>query len=61
MTSGENNLTKESRIINRMFILSNLEDIIKESVYYRTHSGNFAEEKIATLSINYAESKAKIL
>lgn len=61
MTSGESNLSKESRIINRMFILSNLEDIIRESVYYRTHSGNFTEEKVATLSINYAENKVKIL
>lgn len=61
MTSGESNLAKESRIINRMFILSNLEDIIRESVYYRTHSGNFTEEKIATLSINESENKAKIL
>jgi len=61
MISGENNLAKQSRIINRMFILSNLEDIIRESVYYRTHSDNFSEEKIATLSINYLENRAKIL
>ena len=61
MTNGESNLTKESRIINRMFILSNLEDIIRESVYYRTHSGNFTEEKIATLSITEPENKAKRL
>lgn len=61
MTSGESSLSKESRIINRMFILSNLEDIIKESIYYRNHSGNFVEEKVATLSIEHLESKAKIL
>jgi hypothetical protein len=60
MINGEKNLIKESRIINRIFILSNLEDIIKESVYYRTHSGNFTEEKIAILSINYPENKVKI-
>jgi hypothetical protein len=49
------------RIVNRMFILSHLDDIIKESIYYRSHSGSIIEEKIATIDINCEEGKAKIL
>ena len=61
MNSGESLRNKQIRIVNRMFILSHLDDIIKESIYYRSHSGSIVEEKIATIDINCEEGKAKIL
>lgn len=61
MKSGESLPSKEVRIVNRMFILSHLDDIIKESIYYRSHSGSIIEERVATININCAEGKAKLL
>jgi hypothetical protein len=31
----------QQRILNRAYIMSNLDYIIKESIYYRTHSDEF--------------------
>lgn len=62
MKNGEKILTKENRIANRIYILSNIESIIKESVYYRNYSIDFVEKnKTATASILLNESKAKLI
>lgn len=53
---------KESKIAKRIFIISNLEEIIKESIYYRTHSAALASDiRISIGSINNREIKKKIL
>jgi len=58
MTDGQMN----SRISKRIYIISILEDIIKESVYYRNNSFNLKKEnRIVIASISNKESKAKIL
>lgn len=49
------------RMSKRSFILSNLEKIIEESVYYRTHSENFQKEKIIIGSASGQEIVCKIL
>ena len=62
MKSGEKILNKEDRINNRIFILSNLDHIIKESVYYRTYSDEInALNKVATASIYQSDIKVRIL
>lgn len=62
MKSGEKILEKDVRINNRIYILSNIENLIKESVYYRTYSEEFIQEKKATsISLNNVEMKAKLL
>lgn len=62
MKSGEKILEKEDRINNRIFILSNIESLIKESVYYRTYSDEIiATNKIASISIFCDEIKAKLI
>lgn len=62
MKSGEKILDKEDRINNRIFILSNLDHIIKESVYYRTYSDEInALNKVATASIYQSDIKVRIL
>jgi hypothetical protein len=51
-----------NRIPKRIYIISRLEDIIKESVYYRNNSSNLKEEnRIPIANISNKESKAKIL
>jgi hypothetical protein len=51
-----------SRISKRIYIISILEDIIRESVYYRNNSFNLKKEnRIVIASISNKESKAKIL
>jgi hypothetical protein len=60
MKNGESKLTKDQRIINRTFILNHLDDIIKESVYYRTNADNISEEVVAKINI-YSDTKVKIL
>ena len=55
-------LDKEDRINNRIFILSNLDHIIKESVYYRTYSDEInALNKVAAASIYQSDIKVRIL
>lgn len=61
MKSGENFLTKEKRIGNRLHIISNLEDIIKESIYYRNNSDEINAEQVLKLNINVENNKGKLL
>jgi len=61
MKSGENFLTKEKRISNRLHIISNLEDIIKESIYYRNNSDEINAEQVLKLNINVENNKGKLL
>jgi hypothetical protein len=59
MKSGEK--TKEQRIANRYFLIDSLDNIIRESVYYRSHSHLInPERKVASLNIYSKEIKAKI-
>lgn len=60
MKSGESKLSKQQRIVNRTFILNNLDDIIKESVYYRTNADCLAEQSVAKINI-YNDTRVKIL
>lgn len=60
MTNGTTDLPID-RILKRSYILSNLEKIIEESVYYRTHSENFGKEKIIIGSIDNKEIITQIL
>jgi len=60
MTSGENS-DVEDRILKRIFIVSKLEKIIEESVYYRTHSENFSKQKIIIGTIKDTSNSIKIL
>ena len=60
MKSGESKLSKEQRIVNRTFILNNLDDIIKESVYYRTNADCLAGESVAKINI-FKDTKVKLL
>lgn len=55
-------MNSKQRLLNRAFIMSNLEDIIKESIYYRTHSDEFelySPEQIGC--VDQTELKVKIL
>lgn len=62
MKSGEKILEKEDRISNRIFILSNIEALIKESVYYRTYSSEIIlNNKVASISVFNSEMKAKLI
>jgi len=61
MKSGENFLTKQKRISNRLHIISNLEDIIKESIYYRNNSDEINAEQVLKLNINVENNKGKLL
>jgi hypothetical protein len=59
MTSGE---MKTALLKKRSFIVSEIEDIIKTSVYYRNHSDNFDDEsKIVVAKFDDTDSKKKIL
>jgi len=60
MTSGQDN-NIEQRISKRIYLFSNLEDIIQESVYYRTHSDNFRCPKISILNIEQDDCRVKII
>ena len=60
MKSGESKLSKEQRIVNRTFILNSLDDIIKESVYYRTNADCLAEESVAKINI-FKDTKVRLL
>lgn len=60
MKNGE--LSKEQKIANRYFLINSLEDIIKESVYYRNHSNLFIEDnKIGSLNIKAQDIRLKLL
>lgn len=62
MKSGEKILEKDDRINNRIYILSNIENLIKESVYYRTYSNEIVDEnKVTSINIDTLEMKAKLL
>lgn len=59
MKSGEK--TKEQRIANRYFLIDSIDYIIKESVYYRSHSHLMnPERKVASLNIYSEEIRAKL-
>lgn len=60
MTNGEK--TKEQRIANRHYLINSLDDIIKESVYYRNNSEYInVNNRVALIDINKEEIKVKIL
>ena len=53
--------TKDQRIANRYFLINSLEEIIKESVYYRSHSHLMVESrKVASLDITLDDIRAKL-
>lgn len=60
MINGQDN-SIEKRISKRIYIFSNIQDIIEESVYYRTHSDNFHYPKISILNIKENDCKVKII
>lgn len=50
------------KISKRMYLISNLENIIRESVYYRNHSHEFSDSGKIDISIFDAKNiKKKIL
>lgn len=61
MKNGLSEYDSEDRISKRLFILNNLENLIRESVYYRTHSEVFVNPKIEIGNIQNKEIRAKIL
>ena len=60
MINGQKN-SIEQRISKRIYLFSNLEDIIDESVYYRTHSDNFRYQKISIINIKHNDCRVKII
>lgn len=55
-------VNSKQRLLNRAFIMSNLEYIIKESIYYRSHSEEFETfDSVPIGAIDQCELKAKIL
>ena len=55
-------MNSKQRLVNRVYIISNLDYIIKESIYHRTHSEEFeAYNPMPIGNINESELKAKIL
>jgi hypothetical protein len=50
-----------AKISKRLLISSRLEDILKESIYHRTHSINFGCDKIVIGNIKSKELKVKLL
>lgn len=53
--------TKDQRIANRYFLINSLEEIIKESVYYRSHSYLMVESrKVASLDITLDDIRAQL-
>lgn len=62
MTNGQQDNIKHNKISKRIFLAAHMQDIIKESVYYRTHSPNFSvDEKYVIGNINKKESKKKLI
>ena len=51
-------MNNDKRLLNRIEILSNLDYLIKESVYYRTHSDEFGQYGRIVLG-NISEDKIK--
>lgn len=60
-TQSNNDNNKDIRIAKRIYILSNIENIISESSYYRTHSPNFKYEKTIIGNIKEDDFKVKII
>lgn len=55
-------MNNSKRLINRIHIMSQLDMLIKESVYHRTHSDEFeVYDPMIIGSVNEASLKAKIL
>ena len=60
MTNGKNQ--NKQLIINRVYLFNNIENIVRESVYYRTNSLSFSEDdKICLGNIQQSNLKKKIL
>lgn len=58
MKNGDQN----SNLARRIDLISSLEYLLKESIYYRTHSNYFDDsQKIVVASINSKENKTQIL
>lgn len=52
----------DNRLLSRAFILSNLDQIIKESIYYRTHSEEFENyQQIVVGNARQPELRAKLI
>lgn len=41
MTNGSSKQNKDALIASRIYLVDNIESIIKESIYYRSNSDNF--------------------
>lgn len=55
-------MNNSKRLSNRIWILQNLDSILKESIYYRTHSEEFESyNKIVVGKIDCKELKKKII
>jgi hypothetical protein len=61
MKNGLSEFSPEERIAKRVYILNNIEDLIRESVYYRTHSEIFVNPKIEIGNIENSELRVNIL
>lgn len=61
MKSGASKSDIDDKISKRITIIESLDSLIKESIYYRTHSDNFNSEKIAICSWHDSNKKTKIL
>ena len=61
MKNGLSEFSPEERIAKRVYILNAIEDLIRESVYYRTHSEVFVNPRIEIGNIENSELRIKIL
>lgn len=62
MLNGQNDKNTSDKIAKRIDIINNLDFLLKESIYYRTHSTHFVEEnKITIANINQKNNKKNIL
>lgn len=61
MKNGESKSDIDDKIAKRIMIIESLDSIIKESIYYRTHSENFTSDKIIMCSLYDLDKKTKIL
>jgi hypothetical protein len=61
MINGQNDFVT-SKLAKRIDIISSMDHILKESIYYRTHSQYFIEEnKTVIANINHRNNKKTIL
>jgi len=49
------------KIKKRIHLIANIENIIKESVYYRTHSSEFKNDRIEIKILNQSNIQKKII